>query len=151
METVTLRQATRCNLGAVVLTMMLGVCFSLFASAVWAVGHHVIYAAANPRVAAPFLGLELYIAVVGGLLLSSVAVVGGAVALAVTDHRLVSSRFVQGVIAGVGAALGGLGLFIYLGPTIVFDGGEIAGILAFVAAASFGLMCVRASAHRVVT
>ena len=128
--------------------MVLGVCLGLVSSVLWAVGAHVIYAVANPRLASPFIGLELYFAVLGGLLLSSVAVVGAAVALALADHRLESSRYVQGVIGGVGAALAGLGLFVYLGPTVVLDGGAVAGILAFVAAASFGLMCIRASAHK---
>lgn len=148
METLGQRQLATCNPGAVILTMVLGVCFGLVSAAAWAVGVHVIHVIANPRVASPFIGLELYIAVVGGLLLGSVAVVGGAVALAMVDQRLETSRFVQGVIASVGAALAGLGLFVYLGPTIVFDGGEIAGTLAFVAAASFGLICIRASAHK---
>lgn len=148
METLSQQQVATCNPGAVVATMVFGVCFGLVSAAAWAVGGHVIHVIANPRVASPFIGLELYIAVVGGLLLSSVAVVGGAVALAIVDHRLESSRFVQGVIAGVGAALAGLGLFVYFGPTIVLDGGEVAGTLAFVAAASFGLICIRASAHK---
>ena len=142
------RPKTTCSPGAVALTMVLGVCLGLASSMVWAVGQHVIYAIANPRVASPFIGLELYITVVGGLLLSSVAVVGAAVALAITDHRLYLSRYAQGGIAGVGAALAGLGLFVSLGPTVALGGGSIAGILAFVAAASFGLMCSRAEAHR---
>ncbi|TFC54527.1 MULTISPECIES: hypothetical protein [unclassified Cryobacterium] len=132
------------------MTMVLGVCFGLVSSVVWAVVGHVINANANPGLAAPFIGLELYLAVVGGLLLSSVAVVGAAVALAIADHHLKSSRLVQGGIAGVGAALAGLGLLVYLGPTIVLDGGGAAGILVFVAAASCGLMCIRASAHKFV-
>jgi hypothetical protein len=147
MGTLSQRQTTTCNPGAVLLTMVLGVCFGIVSSAIWAVFTHVIYAIANPGVASPFIGLELYIAVAGGLLLSSVAVVGAAVALSLIGHRLELSRFAQGGIAGAGAALAGLGLFIFLGSTIVLDGREIAGILAFVVAASFALMCVRASAH----
>ena len=60
------------------------------------------------------------------------------------------SRFVQGSVAGVGAALSGLGLFVFLGPAIILDSREIAGMLAFVATSSFGLVCIRASAHRFV-
>jgi hypothetical protein len=128
--------------------MVLGVCFGLAASAVWTVVQHGIHAVTNPRVASPFLGLELYTAVVGGLVLSAVAVAGAAITLAITDHRLESSRFVQGGIAGSGAALAVLGLFVYLGPALALDGGGIAGALAFVAASSFGLMCIRASTHK---
>ena len=148
MGTLSQRQTATCNPGAVVFTMALGVCLGLVSSAVWAVGAHLIYAFANPSLASPSIVLELYVATVGGLLLSLVAVVGATVALASTDHRLQSSRFVQGSIAGVGAAHSGLGLFVLLGPTVVLDRGEIAGMLAFVAASSFGLMCIRASAHR---
>jgi hypothetical protein len=130
--------------------MVLGVGVGLVSSAVWAVVGHVFYATANPSMAAPYIGLELYVAVVGGLLLSSVAVVGAAVALAIADHSLKASLFVQGGIAGVGAALTGLGLFVYLGPTMALNGGAAAGIIVFVAAASCGLMCIRASAHKLV-
>lgn len=148
METISHREATTCNPGAVIFTMALGVCLGLVSSAVWAVGAHLIYAFANPSVASPSIVLELYVATVGGLLLSLVAVVGATVALAITDHRLESSRFVQGGIAGVGSTLAGLGLFVYLGPTVVLDGGGVAVILALVAAASFGLICIRASVHK---
>jgi hypothetical protein len=144
------RQTTACDPGAVLSTMVRGVGLGLVSSVVWTVVGHVIYATANPSVAMPYIGLELYIAVVGGLLLSSVAVVGAAVALAIADHSLKASRFVQGGIAGVGAALAGLGLFVYLGPTMALDGGAAAGIIVFVAAASCGLMCFRASAHKLV-
>jgi len=150
MGTLSQRQTITCDPGAILLTIVLGVCFGLVSSVVWAVVDHVIYAIANPGVAVPFIGLGVYLAVVGGLLLSSVAVVGAAVALAVVDHRLKSSRFVQGGIAGVGAALAGLGLLVNLGPTVVLDGGGTAGILVFVAAAAFALMCIRASAHKYV-
>ena len=151
MGTLSQRQTATCDPGAVLLTMVLGVGFGLVSSVLWAVVGRVIYANSNPSVALPFFGLELYIAVVGGLLLSSVAVVGAAVALAVADHRLTFSRFVQGGIAGTGAALAALGLLVYLGPTIVLDGGGAASLLAAVAASSCGLMWIRASAHKIVS
>lgn len=93
------------------------------------------------------LELELYFGAVGGLLLSLTAVVGASVALAVADHRLRSTRFVQGGIAGLGAALSALDLFAILGQTVVLTAGALAGILAFIAASSFGLMCIRARPH----
>ena len=75
MGTLSQRQATTCNPGAVVFTMVLGVCLGLISSVVWAVGEHIIYALANPGMASQSIGLELYVATVGGLLLSVVAVV----------------------------------------------------------------------------
>jgi hypothetical protein len=104
-------------------------------------------AVAHPEVAAAVLELELYFGAVGGLLLSLTAVVGASVALAVADHRLRSTRFVQGSIAGLGAALSALDLFAILGQTVVLTAGAPAGILAFIAASSFGLMCIRARPH----
>ena len=46
--------------GSVVFTMVLGVCLGLISSVVWAVGTRIIYAMANPSVASPSVGLELY-------------------------------------------------------------------------------------------
>ena len=55
--------------------MVPGVCLGLISSVVWAVGVRIIYAMDKPSVASPSIGLELYVATVGGLLLSVVAVV----------------------------------------------------------------------------
>lgn len=108
------RETTICNPGAVVFTMVLGVFLGVISSVVLAVGAHAFYAIANPGVASPSLVFELVITTFGGVLFSLAAIVGAAVALGLTDHRLRYSRTVQGGIAGIGAGLAGLGMFAYL-------------------------------------
>ena len=116
-------------------------------AAALATGAHLTAALANPRVATPSLMVELMLSTFGGLVFSLAAVVGASITLWIVDHRLQRPRVVQGAIARIGAVLPGLGLFAYLGQTVTvgFDGA--AGILAFVAVASFTLMYIRSSAN----
>lgn len=128
-------------------TMFLAVCLGVASAAALALGSHLAAALANPQVAAPSLMVELMLSTFGGLVFSVAAVVGASLVLWIIDHRLQRSRVVQGVIAGIGALLPGLGLFAYLGQTAAIGIGGVAGILAFVAVASFTLMYIRSSAH----
>lgn len=141
------RASANCNPKAIMTTMVLGICIGLGSSVALAIGFHVLQAVARPGAAAPALQSELLFSTVGGLLFSLVAIAGASLALAIADHRLRSSRFLQGGIAGIGAVLAGLGLFAFLGQTLTLSTGGVAGILALVAASSFGLMCIRSRAH----
>ena len=147
MGTLSEREPTSCNPGAVVSTMGLGVAFGVLSSILLAVGAHVLNAIANPGVASPSIEFELILTSFIGLLFSLAAAVGAAVALGLTDHRLHYSRFVQGGIAAFGAVISGLGIFVFLGQTATLQPVGVAGVLSFVAVAAFGLMCARAKAH----
>lgn len=150
MGTPSARDAIVWDPGAIIGTMALGVLVGVVSSVVLTAAAHVFGAIANPEVAAPSLGLELYFATLFGLLFGVAAAVGAAVTLAVVDHRLAASRVKQGCVAGVGAALAGLAVSAYLGPMVVVSGGGLVGVLALMAAATFGLMVVRAGTHTVV-
>ena len=147
MGTVSERETTFCNPGAVAVTMVLGLVLGVISSVVLAVGAHALHIIANPGVASSSLVLELIFATVGGLLFSLAALVGAAVALGLTDHRLRYSRFVQGGIAGIGAGLAGLGMFAFIGQTATLYPVGVAGLLAFVMVSAFGLMSARSNTH----
>ncbi|TFC94476.1 MULTISPECIES: hypothetical protein [Cryobacterium] len=136
-----------CKPGAVAFTMSLGVFLGVASAAALATGTHLTAALANPHITTQSLMVELMLSTFGGLVFSSAAVVGASLALWIIDHRLQRPRVVQGIIVGIGAALPGLGLFAYLGQTATVGFGGAAGVLAFVAVASFTLMYIRASAH----
>ena len=141
------QNAAVCNPGAVAFTMLLGVFLGVASAAALATGAHLTAALANPQVATPSLMVELMLSTFGGLVFSLAAVVGASLVLWIIDHRLQRPRVVQGVIAGIRAVLPGLGLFAYLGQTATVGSGGAAGILVFVAVASFTLMYIRSSAH----
>ncbi|TFB59978.1 hypothetical protein E3O47_14210 [Cryobacterium sp. TMT2-17-1] len=141
------QDAAVCNPEAVVFTMLLRVILGVASAAALATGAHLVAALAHPQVAAPSLMVELMLSTFGGLVFSLAAVVGASLALWIIDHRLQRPRVVQGVIAGIGAVLPGLGLFAFLGQTATVGFGGAASILAFVAVASFTLMYIRSNAH----
>ena len=115
--------------GAVIFTMLLGVCLGAASAGVFAIGSHLAAAPANPQAAAPPLMIELMISTFGGLLFSLAALFGASLALAIFDHRLQTSRVAQGTIAGIGAVLSGIGLFDYLGQSAAIGFGGIVGVL----------------------
>ena len=139
-------ETARCNPGAVVLTMTLGMCVGLATSTMLTIGSHVLGAVSHPDVAAPVLGLELYFSTLGGLVISLAAVAGATIALAIAYRRW-PSRLGQGVVAGIGASSAVLALLAFRGPAIIPDAGAVVGILACVAASAFCLTCIRARAH----
>ena len=147
MRTLSEQDEVVCNPGAVVFTMFLGICLGVASVVVFAIGSHLAAALANPRVAAPSLMVELMFSTFGALLFSVAAVFGASLTLGILDHRLQHSRVVQGIIAGVGAVLPGIGLFAYFGQTTAVGFGGIIGILTFVAGASYTLMYIRSRAH----
>jgi hypothetical protein len=140
------QEIARCNPGAVAITMVLGMCVGLATSTLLTIGSHVFEAVSHPDVAAPVLGLELYFSTLGGLLISTAAVAGATIALAIT-YRWWSSRLGQGAVAGIGASIAVLALLAFRGPAIIPDAGAVVGILACVGASAFGLTCIRARAH----
>ncbi len=146
-STLNRQNAAVCDPGSVILTMLLGVCLGVASAAVYAIGSHLAVALANPWAAAPPLMVELLFSTFTGLLFSLAALVGASLALGIFDHRLQTSRVAQGIIAGIGTVLPGLGLFAYFGQSAAIGFGGIVGVLTFIAGASFTLMYVRSRAH----
>ena len=147
MRTLSEEDEVVCNPGAVVFTMFLGVCLGVASAVVLAIGSHFAAAPANPQVAAPPLIVELMFSTFGAFLFSVAAVFGASLALGILDHRLQRPRAAQGIIAGVGAVLTGIGFFIYFGPTVTVGFSGIISILIFVAGASYTLTYIRSRAH----
>lgn len=84
----------------------------------------------------------------GGILFGFVSSAGATLALLIVDWRLRRSRFVQGAIAGAGALVPAIGLFVYIGQyaTGGFQAAPL--LLAVVFTCAFALTVFRAKKHR---
>ena len=84
----------------------------------------------------------------GGIVFGFMSSAGAAVALWVVDSHLKRSRVVQGIIAGIGAVLPGVGLLAILGQTASIDFSGTLALLIYVFASAFALMVMRSTDHR---
>ena len=138
----------RCKPGAVAGTFSMGIALGPVAGAVIAIGSYVLHGLFSPNDFQQTLMVSVMFCVFGGIVFGFVSSVGAALALLIVDWRLRRSRFVQGAIAGAGALVPAIGLFVYIGQyaTGGFQAAPL--LLAVVFTCAFALMVFRAKKHR---
>lgn len=138
----------RCKPGAVAGTFSMGIALGPVVGAVIAIGSSFLHGLFSPNDFQQTLMVSVMFCVFGGILFGFVSSVGAALALLIVDWRLRRSRFVQGAIAGAGALVPAIGLFVYIGQyaTGGFQAAPL--LLAVVFTCAFALVVFRAKKHR---
>ena len=138
----------RCKPGAVAGTFSMGIALGPVAGAAIAIGSYFLHGLFSPNDFQQTLMVSVMFCVFGGIVFGFVSSVGAALALLIVDWRLRRPRFVQGAIAGSGAVVPAIGLFVYIGQ--YGTGGFQTALLCLsvIFVCPFALMVLRAKKHR---
>jgi len=136
-----------CNAGAVAGTFLMGIALGPVSGAVIAIVSHVVHELSRGSAASLSLVVSLMFTVFGGIVIGVASSVGAALALWVVDSRLRRPWFVQGTIAGVGALVPAIGVYLYVTQTATGNAPATIPLFAFIFAIAFALMVLRSKKH----